>query len=105
MTRLTTNSFIFILGDLYFIVQCGIATYFGLVEWGENRCCLENTKWGQFDKSIILSDIRSYWSEPEEALGIRIELIQASITEEIQGHIKVRQAQQKNNVDKSRRQS
>ena len=75
-----------------------------LVRWGENRWCLNNTKWGHFDKSIILSNVESYWSELEEALGIRIELMSASITKEIQGHVKVRQGWQKSCVDKSRRQ-
>jgi len=105
MTRSTTNFLIFILRDIYFIVQCGIRADLWLWGWGENRWCLENTKWGHFDKSIILSNVGSYWSEPEEALGIRVELIWASITKEIQDYVKVRQGRQKSYFDKSRRQS
>jgi len=98
MARSTANSLIFIPGDIHFIVQCGIGANLWLVGWGENRWCLENTEWGHFHKSIILSDIGSHWSEPEEALCIKIELIQASITKEIQEHVKVRRGQQKNYV-------
>ena len=105
MTRSTTNSLIFIPSDIHFIVQCGIGADLWLVRWGENMRCFENTKWGRFDKSIILSNVGSYWSELEEALGIRIELIQTSITKEIQGHVEVRQDRQKSYVNKSRRQS
>ena len=35
MTRLTTNSLIFIPGDIYFIVQCGIGVDLWLVGWGD----------------------------------------------------------------------
>jgi len=52
-----------------------------------------------------LNNVGFYWSKLEEALDIRIELIYASITKEIQGHVKVRQDRQKSYVDKSRRQS
>ena len=102
MTRLTYHSLIFIPGNIYFIVQCGIGADLWLVGWWKNRWCLENTKWGHFDKGIILSNVGSYWSEPEEALDIKIELIQASITKEIQGHVKVRQGRQKNYVGQCR---
>ena len=105
LTRLTTNSLIFIPGDIHFIVHCGIGAYLRLVRWGDNRWCLENTKWGHFENSTILSNVGSYWSELEKALGVRIESIQASIIKDIQGHVKERQGRQKNYVDKSRRQS
>jgi len=83
MTRLTTGRY------LFYCPMC-IGADLGLVWWWENRWCLENTKWCHFDQSIILSNVGSYWREPEEALGIRIELIRASIMKEIQGHVKVR---------------